>query len=284
LFMRFVAIVVLFFCPISVFAQTASFPHELQGFLLGQRRQSIERTLGKPIDIRTSPDGWVDVAFNFKGLKDNYVVFSFIKSGNEPAVAIQFTGKPAPGTRPFLGLRLGDPVASVIANVGKPSSTKVSEEDGTSQYDYAGRSYSFEINSAKKLSSIRISDIHKKPNEFPSLAPLSKAVLNCNVENLLPLLSGDFEGYRGKESWMFEHAAFDDLSVPGKIRELLCGGSNSLNAAFLAGDAAKADLTLRVTEKGPSGPVLKFPGSKIVDEIFFKQEAGEWRVYEIQFR
>jgi hypothetical protein len=281
------ALSVCFICILSIaaVAQNNSNPHELQGFLLGQRRNTIEKVLGKPLQVQEASDGWVDVAFQQNGSKENYLVFSFAKSGNEPAAAIQYTGAPTPGMRPFLGLRLGDSVDKVVSVAGKPSLTKASEEEGTLQYDYEGRNFSFEIDTAKRLSSIRISDTGKRRGPaIPNLELLRAAASNCNIEELLNLLSGDLEVYRGKESLMFERSAVDDLSKPGKMREAICGNSRSLKSAFLAGDALQGDPNLRITEKGPSGPVIKFPESKTLKEIFFKEEAGEWRVYEIQFR
>lgn len=257
--------------------------HELQGYLLGQRRNTIESTLGKPFKVIKSEDGWVDVAFVEKK-SENYLVFSFAKDGNEPTVAIQFTGPAVPTMRPFQGLRLGDSVAAVEARLGKPSSIGNSTEDGTRQYNYKGRAFSLEINSSGKLSSIRISDDDVGPDLDPPVEALFLAASTCNVESLLELVSGDLEVYRGGDAWGFEHSALTDLSNPSKMREAICGNSHSLHAAFAADEVRKNDSQLRVTEKGPSGPVIKFPDSKIVKEIFYKREAGAWRAFEVTLR
>ncbi len=121
-------------------------------------------------------------------------------------------------------------------------------------------------------------------SSLPDVETLRKNVVHQDVDGLLSLLAGDLEIYRGDHSYDFVHSARAEIAdQKSEIRRLLLGENGSLREAFTT-ERFEPDPQIRVYTEAPPGSVVKFPHSKIVEEIVFKIEAGTWKVWEIRLR
>jgi hypothetical protein len=270
-------------------AQTSpSSQTELNGFLLGQYAKASDGAFGKPTESRTTEDHWKYRAYVFDEKHRGYMAFKFPTDDSQRMLSIQIAGDAGTPMRPFLGLMLGDDKKKVQQALGAPESIEGEKDYDVDLYTYADRNYSVEINRQGKLSSIQVmgyAGFAEQPaSSLPDVETLRKNVVHQDVDGLLSLLAGDLEIYRGDHSYDFVHSARAEIAdQKSEIRRLLLGENGSLREGFTT-ERFEPDPQIRVYTEAPPGSVVKFPHSKIVEEIVFKIEAGTWKVWEIRLR
>ena len=262
---------------------------ELNGYLLGQYKKVLEPTFGAPYQETKSKDGWVYRVYVLSKETQSYMAFKFTKDDPEHVFSIQIAGEAGTNMLPFLGLRLGDDKSQVLQVLGKPSKVKRDAELKLELWSYKHRNYSVEVTDEGKMSSIQIFGFEGFEEEtpeaktFPRFGELEQCVLGKDVDCLILVLAPDFEVYKDRKTITFSTAARRELSNPDSpLARLLLGDHDSLRAVFVD-EKLKGEPELRLTMGGPMRHVLKFYNSKIISEVVYNWQAGEWRVWEVRF-
>jgi hypothetical protein len=100
----------------------------------------------------------------------------------------------------------------------------------------------------------------------------------------MQVLAPDVELSKAGETVSFSQAARQELENGDTgLTRLLFAPQASLRT-MLQEEKFAPDEQMRLYEKAKAGHVIKFPGSKIVDEVVYKFDAGRWKVWEIKFR
>ena len=270
----------------SAFGQSAPPSQtELNGFLLGQYAEAADGVFGKPTQVTTTDDHWTYRVYIFDKQHNGYMAFKFPDKDAKRMLSIQIAGDAGTPMRPFLGLSLGDDRDRVIQALGEPDKIETEKDYPVDLYTYKDRNYSLEIDRQGRLTSIQVMGYtgfaKGPPGSMPDADILKKFILSKDVDGLLTVLAGHFEIYKGDRTFSFNRSARSELTdVKSGTRRLLMEEKGSLREAF-ANEPFEPDPQIRVYEKAPPGSVVKFPRSKVVQEIVYKVEAGTWKVWEI---
>jgi hypothetical protein len=270
----------------SAAAQRQPSQIELNGFLLGQHRQSLDRALGVPFQVDTQSDGWTDRVYAIDRAHHAYMAFKFAVQRPAYAVSIQVAGTPGTPMRPFLGLTLGATRADIIARLGPPSSVTPEPDLHLELLEYAGRNYSFEVDSTGVLSSIQIlgyDGLLERPtsHEPDPLERFRTALTLGAVDSLMAVLAPDVEFYRGSQVETYQRAPRTELEDhASSIWRNLFADSTGLISAVRA---RPSDSAVRVQENGIVGLVYKYDAGP-VRELFFTWIPGGYRLWEARFR
>ena len=261
---------------------------ELNGFLLGQHKNVLETTFGPPDQETTTEDGWVYRVYYLPEPSEGYMIFKFTNYDLGHIFSIQIAGDASVRMAPFVGLRLGDSREKIEEMLGQPSEVRPNTELNLELILYQNRNYSVEIDAEGKLSSIQIFGFEGfRPDKFygvPRIKLLKDCLLATNKECLLDLLAPDFEVYKDGQTYTFTASARTELTNPdSQLLRFLAGERGSLRAVFVD-EGLTGGAEGRIIMGGPIASVYKFPKSKIVREVVYKMFAGDWRVWEIQFR
>jgi len=261
---------------------------ELNGFLLGQYATAADGTFGKPTQVTNSEDHWVYRVYIFDKQHNGYMAFKFPAEDEKRMLSIQVAGDAATPMRPFLGLSLGDDAQKVLKVLGKPDKIEPEKDYPVDLYTYEDRNYSVEVDKQGRLSSIQLMEYagfpKGPPKEMPDVAALKKVLASKDMDGLLNLLAGDLEIYHGDQTFNFARSARSELAdAKSEIHQLLLGEKGSVRTALMS-EPFEPDTQIRVYEKAAPGSVVKFPKSRIVEEIVYKVEAGAWKIWEISLR
>jgi hypothetical protein len=277
-----------FYCGLLV-GEATSQPsqRELNGFLLGQSRRAITSSFQEMIEIRNHEDGWRDVLYWLDSTHSGYMIFGFADT-NRGCTAVQLTGQPTLTTLPFLGLRLGDSRASVLAKLGTPDRVQHIDDADVDCYYFPQRNYSVEFDSLDRLFSIRImrdDGLNDTiPRQMPDLASVISALSTSNTDLILDHLAPDVEIYAADSVYSFKCAARGEIADPqSQLSQMLYSGDRAL-ARIPAVDIVEAEVDLRLIYGEGSKWVYKFRTHSMLKEIVFTIDAGQWRMWEVSFR
>ncbi len=270
----------------SATAQAPPSQMELNGFLLGQHRQSLDSALGTPYRVDTQPDGWTDRVYIVDRPHHAYMAFKFTAQRRAYAVSVQIAGRPGAAMRPFLGLRLGSSRADIIARFGPPSNVTPEPDLHLELLEYPGRNYSFEVDSTGALTSIQIFGYEGLPAAPPKDGPdplerIRIALSLRSADSLMSQIAPDVEFYRGSQVETFRRAPRAELedSTSWIWRDLFVG-SEAITAAVRS---RPSDSAVRLQENGVTGLVYKYDAGP-VQELFFAWVPGGYRLWEVRFR
>lgn len=276
-------------------AVTAQFPptqRELNGFLLGQHRETLRNQFGEPMQEEQTPDGWAYGAYVVDRPHRAYMVFKFSAARPDYIYSIQIAGDSGTVMEPFIGLVLGDDRAAVLDRIGTPTQIDSVVDLGLEVLFYEGRNYSVELDSVGRVHSIQIFGYEGSadvPNAMPHLADVALALRQADMDALMRYVAPDIEIFKRDSNIRFDRAARIELkdstsamarhlyAGPGSLRHLLA------DSVLIAG----ADLALRLFENARPGAlyqVWSFTEDAPLVEIVFEAFAGEWRIWEVRFR
>jgi hypothetical protein len=276
----------------SVVAQQPGSQRALNGFVLGQHKETVANTFDELLQEGTTPSGQTYQAFGFDREHQAYMLFQYSQDNPDYLYSIQLTGDPGTNTRPFLGLQLGDSRAKVLARLGNPVSVTQNPELHLEQLEYGPeRNFSVEVDSLGQLFSIRIIGYNgfgnqPEPEDLPTLAQVKELVAGTDIDALLDLLAGDVEVFRGNSVYSYRRAARLDLADnTSRMARELFSGPGSLREALTAEVIRGAEFTVRVYEDSSRYPGLlyTFSDNGPLAEMLFTAEAGAWRLWEIKF-
>lgn len=276
----------------SVVAQQPGSQRALNGFVLGQYKETVANTLDELLQEGTTSSGQSYQAFSLDPEHRAYMVFQYSQVRPDHLYSIQVTGDPGTNMRSFLGLRLGDPRAKVFTRLGNPVSVFRNPQTRLDRLEYGPeRNFSVEIDSLGQLFSIRVigyKGFGDDPafEDEPSLDHLRDLLAGTDIDALLDALAGDMEVFRGDFVYSFKRAARLDLadSTSRMARELFAG-RGSLREALTPGVIRQAEFAVRVYDDRSLYPrlVYTFSGSGPLAEMLFTADAGAWRLWEVRF-
>jgi hypothetical protein len=259
---------------------------ELNGFLLGQHREAIERALGVPFQVDSHPDGWVDRIYLIARDRNAYMAFKFPDRRHNYAYSVQVAGQLGTPMHPFLGLVLGAPRSEVLRRLGPPTTSTPERELHLELLEYSTRNYSVEIDSAGRLSSIQIYGYAGLPERADTAGPepidrFRNALAASNIDSVLAVVAPDIEIYRAGSTITFAKAPRTELadSTSPLTRAILTDPA-SIRAAIRA---RPTDSAVRVQENGIVGLVYKYDAGA-VRELLFVYVPGGYRLWEATFR
>ncbi|MDH5181817.1 MAG: hypothetical protein OEZ39_07770 [Gammaproteobacteria bacterium] len=280
--MNFFRFVMAGFCLLSFNLSAEEVPMELNGFYLWQFQEGVISHLGKPADIR---DSEFKVHHVHRLNDSSFMAFEYLKKDFPKNVfAIQITGYPAPMS-PFLGVKLGDPIAKVEKQLGKADETQeIPERENVIHY-YNNKNYSVQYDKSGKLNSIKLyikeSFMNDVDHDFSSWSTLREAIKAKNVDVALGLLRPDMEIYKNGSILSVKQRYADFLKkTDGEIYAAIFGDKDSVRAALLESEPAGE---ARIIMGLGVGQVYKFYSGSIVREIVLFPFNGKFRVYEIAF-
>jgi len=261
---------------------------ELNGFVIGQHRDSLKEAFGNPYDERKTDDGWVYLTYMLREKPFAYMTFKFPANDLDHLISVQIAGDGSTPMAPFAGVRLGASADEVKRKIGRPSNTQRLADPPVEVWKYEKRNYSFEFDAGKKLVSIQIYgfDGFADPPRWPSPLPwndVQTRLRSTDLDSLMTTFSPDAEIYQASELFWIDNSMRKVLSDP---KSLFRRGL-ALVVTALRHELAREPEEINVRmwpESGRMGAVYKFPAGAPVVEIVLIPHAGEWRVWEIKLR
>ncbi len=285
--MRFLLSAIL--CSLAIFstnvlAQKVDIQTDLNGFRLKQYRSAVANELGEP--DRGGPMG-DDIEYEAFFLSEEpllYMVFQYRSELDEVVWSIQMTGNDSRVDLGFKGLRFGMPEADVLKALGSPSRKADAEEHGT-RWEFDTANYSVEINTEKKLSSIRIVDDATGTSppdvkKIPDIIKLIPVLTSGSNAEIAAVIAADMELYEKEDTKYFRRSmrneiATDASKIFADIRRL---AAELRNVNF--GSEAEYEENGRFRYGVDVMHVAKFKKTKAVREIVFQWNRDRWLIWE----
>lgn len=259
---------------------------ELNGYFLGQHISVLDSLKISYKTIKQPPFTWRLYELDKK--RHSFIGFGFHEQRKDYIHGIQLTGSWVDMTYRFYGVRMGDQADEAIKKLGKPSKIE-SKEFEAKHFDYENHNYSFMATKDSRVYSIQIigyDGFAEDPKfETKALEQLKKGVLNHNIEALLKALTPDVEVYGKKEIIFVKEPLRTELSLlSSPLRKVLLDDVSGVKAFFKKEDH-KPDVQMRLyPDTMKMGWVAKYPKSKILEELVFAINAGQYRIWEIKLR
>ena len=281
--MRIALIIIILFCNFTL--KTQDFVNSLYGIRLGQFKNCVSNSFGKPAESNKFEDGWSYQAFFIDTDSTLYLVTESTKEQPDLIQTIQITGKKT-DTPVFKGLKIGDSKSSVFKALGRASDSVTIDENNIKaiRYTFRNANYSIEI-AQDKLYSIKIEDDSyllfksRKPNN-PDFNELIGMFAKNDKSLLMDLFCSDIEVSKGGEFHTFRFPYIDELmSDKSELFKIL------LDSQFGLSTLKKENLldqNLRIEEKEPLMYVFKFK-NHLIQEIVFKEYQGSYKIWEIKY-
>ncbi len=285
--MRFLLSAIL--CSLAIFAtdglaQKIDFQTDLNGFRLKQYRSAVANELGEP--DRGGPMG-DDIEYEAFFLNDEpllYMVFQYRSELDEVVWSIQMTGKDSRVDLGFKGLRFGMPEADVLKTLGTPSRKVDAGEHGT-RWEFDSANYSVEINTEKKLSSIRIVDdatgtTPPDLKKIPDIKKLIPVLISGSNADIAAVIASDMELYEKEDTKYFRRSMKNEIAAdPSKIfADIRRLAAELKNVNF--GSEAEYEESGRFRYGMDVMHVAKFKKTRSVREIVFQWSRDRWLIWE----
>lgn len=260
---------------------------ELNGFVIGQHRDAITSSFGKPYMEETTSDGWLYLTCLVSEDPLAYWGFKFPPDHMDRLISVQYAGDPDPGMRPFAGVRLGSTDEEVMGVFGPPTSTERLTDPPVELWLYEGVNYSFEFGGDGRLSSIQIFgyDGFGDPSGFPETMPWEDVLAllgSTDPERLMDAVSSDAEISSGEDHCYVDRSMWSTLTGTTSLFR------GELTRAFeaLSTEPAwePAEVRVRLARDGSPCTVYRFEQGSPVIQVVLISEAGEWRIWEIEIR
>jgi hypothetical protein len=165
----------LFLTLLKVSAQTVV--TDLNGFRLGQYRETATNELGKPFQQGKYKDGFGYEVFLLKPDTSLYMVFEYAARDTAIIWSLQISGNDTTTDIGFKGFKLGIDKNQVQQLLGKPDK-KEDIGDYGKKWTYDKTNYSVEISKRGTLSSVKIRDTYSnKPADVSKLPKFDKVIV-----------------------------------------------------------------------------------------------------------
>jgi hypothetical protein len=206
--------------------------------------------------------------------------------GSPFSLSVQIAGGKGTPMRPFLGVQLGDSEDVLRARFGPPTRVKRLADWPATGWEYAGRNYSFEVDTTGRLSSIQIYTEDGfpagPPTEDPALDDLSTALEFRDQDDVLEMLAPDVVLRWHGRSLHFPKGARQSLTdSTSEFAKALFGPWPSL-AQLLERYATTLEPQRGVRLGGKDTWRYRLPGA-VYPSVVFVANAGAWRVWEVDF-
>jgi hypothetical protein len=259
---------------------------ELNGFVIGQHRDALKKTFGKPYEENNTDDGWVYQTYMLRKDPFAYMIFKFPSDDLDHFISVQIASNEAIQMTPFAGVSLGSTADDVAKKIGRPSKTEQLANPPVEVWKYEKRNYSFEFDKGKKLVSIQIfgfDGFAEKPDAPLPWDDLQTRLRSADPDGLMAAFAPDAEIYQTSETFWIDNSMRKSLSDPQSVFRR----SLAIVVKALEHELARQpeNIDLRVwPETRRMGTVYKFRDGAPVKEIVMVWQSGEWRVWGIYLR
>ena len=144
---------------------------DLNGFRIGQYRETPTNEFGKPIQKDKYKDGFEYEVFIIKPDTSLYMVFEYAADHTDIIWSIQISGNNKTTDIGFMGLKLGLDKKEVERVLGKPNKKEDIGEYGE-KWSFDKTNFTVEISKSGKLSSVKITDNYS--GNTPDVSKLPK--------------------------------------------------------------------------------------------------------------
>lgn len=277
-----VTIFLLLLTLLKVSGQTAV--TELNGFRIGQYRETATNEFGKPVQHDKYEDGFEYEAFVINADTSLYMVFEYAAGHTDIIWSIQISGSNTTTNIGFKGLKLGLDKKEVERVLGKPDKKDDMGEYGE-KWSYDKTNYSVEISKSGKLSSVKITDNYSSNtpdvNKLPKFANVIKLLTSKNNADIASLLAPGIEIYYKDQILFFGKSLkteirTDNSKIFQTIREI-SKGLDKINTS----DENSYEENMRMTLGQNIKHVVKIKTGHIVKEIVFEYINGQYLIWEI---
>lgn len=272
----------LFLTLLKVSAQTVV--TDLNGFRIGQYRETATNELGKPFQQGKYEDGFGYEVFLLKPDTSLYMVFEYAARDTAIIWSIQISGNNTTTDIGFKGFKLGIDKKEVLQLLGKPDK-KDDIGDYGEKWSYDKTNYSLEISKRGKLSSVKIRDIYSNNppdvSKLPKFNAVIKLLSSKNNTDIAGILASGIEIYYKKQTLFFGKSLKTEIETDHSkifktIREISTG-LDKINTS----DEKAYEENMRVAIGQNPKHVVKIKGHTI-KEIVFEYVNGEYLIWEIK--
>jgi hypothetical protein len=278
-----ITILLLLFTVCNVRAQTIV--TELNGFRIGQFRETATNEYGKPIEGGKYEDDYeFDVFIIEPENQGLYMVFEYAASNKDIIWSIQVGGTNSAVDIGFKGLRLGQDKKEVQSVLGKPDKKEDVDVYGQ-KWSYDNTNYSIEFGKGGKLSSVKITNNYSsmKPdvNKLPKFEDVVKLLNSSSNAEIAGILSPGIEIYY-KDKVMFFGKSFrteiekDNSKIYQTIREI----SKDLEGINTA-DLSVYEENIRIESGKNPKHVIKIKKDHVIKEIVLEYVNGQYVIWKI---
>ena len=278
----------LYFLLVLVFGAVESlaqqYIYDLNGFRLRQYREAVFNELGEPSQSGAMGDDMEYEAFFLSEEPLVYMVFQYRLPFEGLIFSIQITGDDPNIDLGFRGLRFGSSESDVIKALGQPARRIDVGERGT-RLEFDKANYSVEINTEKRLSSIRIMDDDDvvalpDPKSIPAFKGMVKTLTSGTNAEISELLAPDMELYvDGKATFFGRQLRSEIASDNSRIFSTIRGLSKEL-VAVNETKPEEFEANLRLRMGADPMHVIKLKKTKKVREIVLKWNGRRWLLWE----
>lgn len=277
----------IFFGILIYQADAQTFYTTLNGFRLGQYRETTRNEFGKPLQSGQYDDGYQYDMFLLKPDTSLYMIFEYAAYDTETIWSIQVTGRDAQADLGFENLRFGMKKEEIEKKLGLSSSQEDIGEYGH-KWEYDKKNFSIEVNTQGKLSSIKLIDKSAEwfpapqASKIPSFDVVRTALSSADNGTILGILSGDIEIYRGDSTYYFKKSFRTEQSTDhSKMLSIIKSISKDLKSVDTK-NPAEYEENGRISPGQDIKHVIKIHNGHAIQEIVMKYTGGEYRVFEIR--
>lgn len=257
---------------------------DLNGFRIGQYRESVTKELGKPLQSGKYEDNFEYEVLLIKPDTSLYMVFQYAVEKADIIWSIQISGNNSETDIGFKGLKLGLDKKEVERVLGKADQKDDIGEYGE-KWSYNQTNYSVEISKMGKLSSIKISDNYSSNtpdvSKIPKFDNVVKLLSSKNNAEIARILAPGIEIYYKDQTMFFAKSLKTEIEtdyskVFQTIREI-SKGLNKINTS----DEDSYEENMRLSMGQNPKHVIKIKKGHTIKEIVFDYINGQYLIWEI---
>lgn len=256
----------------------------LNGFKIGQYRETARNEFGKPIQNGKYEDGFEYEVFIIKPDTSLYMVFEYAAGHTDVIWSIQVSGSNITANLDFKGLKLGFDEKEVQRVLGKPDK-KDDVGDYGERWSYDKTNYTVEISKSGKLSSVKITDNYSsdKPDlsKLPKFDNVVKLLNSKNNADIASILAPGIEIYYKKQTMFFGKSLKTEIETDySKIFQTIREISNGLDKINIS-DVNSYEENMRLSFGQNSKHVVKIKTGHTIKEIVFEYINKQYLIWEI---
>jgi len=257
---------------------------DLNGFRIGQYRETATNEFGKPIQKDKYEDGFEYEVFIIKPDTSLYMVFEYSAAHTDVIWSIQISGNNTTADIGFKGLKLGLDKKEVERVLGKPDKKEDIGEYGE-KWSYDKTNYTAEISKSGKLSSIKITDNYssKTPDvsKLPKFDNIVKLLSSKNNADIVSILAPGIEIYYKDQTIFFGKSLKSEIETDySKIFQTIREISKGLNKINTSDENAYEE-NMRMALGQNIKHVIKIKTGHTIKEIVFEYINGQYLIWEI---
>ncbi|MDB5256177.1 MAG: Pyruvate phosphate dikinase [Chitinophagaceae bacterium] len=276
------SILILFF---SLTCNAQEIITDLNGFRLGQYRETATNEWGKAFRQEKFEDGFEYEAFLIRPDSSAYMIFEYAAYETSLIWSIQISGNNTSIDLGFKNLKFGDEAKQVEKILGKPDNRENIGDYGE-KWTYTKTNYSVEISTSGKLSSIKIINtyLEDKPDisKLPHFATIVKALQSTKNSDVALVLAPGLEIYAKDQTFFFSKSIRTEIATDySKVFQTLRTISKGLNKINTS-DLNSYEENIRLAEGRNPLHVIKIKSGHPIKEIVFDYINGQYLIWEIQ--